>query len=111
MISTVLSETKTFTEVPTRSFIEALPVKREEMKRQILKRNRRNMRNLLGHYTQAIQLNPNDADAYNNRGVAYSGKGDFDRAIDDFDKTIQLNSDPADAYNNRGGCLRQERRF
>ncbi len=56
----------------------------------------------IGHYTQAIQLNPNDADAYNNRGVAYSGKGDFDRAIDDFDKTIQLNSDPADAYNNRG---------
>ena len=56
----------------------------------------------IGHYTQAIQLNPNDAEAYNNRGVTYGKKGDFDRAIDDFDKAIQLNSDSAEAYNNRG---------
>ena len=53
-------------------------------------------------YSHAIELNPNDADAYNNRGVVYRGKGDYDRAIADYNKAIQLNPGYADAYNNRG---------
>ena len=40
--------------------------------------------------------------AHNNRGNAYATKGDYDRAIQDFDEAIKL--DPADArpFNNRG---------
>jgi tetratricopeptide (TPR) repeat protein len=40
--------------------------------------------------------------AYNNRGTAYYGKGDLDRAIDDFSEAIQLRPDYSTALNNRG---------
>ncbi|MDD3552941.1 MAG: tetratricopeptide repeat protein [Deltaproteobacteria bacterium] len=52
--------------------------------------------------SKAIQLNPNDADAYNNRGDAYAHKGQYDRTIKDCDKAIQLNPNLAAAYYNRG---------
>ncbi len=54
-------------------------------------------------YSHGIGLNPNNPNAYNNRGVAYSAKGDFDRTIADYTKAIELNPDYAVAYNNRGG--------
>jgi tetratricopeptide (TPR) repeat protein len=41
---------------------------------------------------QAIRLNPNDADAFYNRGNAYARKSQFDRAIQDFDQAIRLRS-------------------
>ena len=56
----------------------------------------------IGHYTKAIILKPDLAEAYYNRGVAYNHKGDFDRAIDDSTQAIQLNPDYANAYCNRG---------
>jgi tetratricopeptide (TPR) repeat protein len=40
--------------------------------------------------------------AYNNRGNAYIAKGDYDRAVLDYDESIKLNSDYARAFNNRG---------
>jgi tetratricopeptide (TPR) repeat protein len=46
-------------------------------------------------------LNPNDALALSNRGKAYAGKSQPDRAIKDFDQAIRLNSNLADAYINR----------
>ena len=42
-------------------------------------------------YTKAINLNPDYANAYSNRGVAYDSKRYFDLAIKDFNKSIQLN--------------------
>ena len=37
------------------------------------------------HYTRAIELKPDDAEAYNNRGVVYGmRKAMFDRAIEDY---------------------------
>ena len=40
--------------------------------------------------------------AYNNRGLAYDSKGDYDRALEDFSKAIELEPDYADSYNNCG---------
>ena len=54
------------------------------------------------HYTKAIGLKPDLAEAYNNRGVAYTDKGDYNRAIDDCNKAIDLNHGYADAHFNRG---------
>ena len=59
-------------------------------------------------FNKAIQLNPDHALAYANRGVAYYYKGDYDCAIEDFNKVIQLNPDYALAYNNRGGAYRDK---
>ncbi len=53
-------------------------------------------------YSHAIDLNPNSAAPYDNRGGTYFNKGDFDRAIVDFNKAIELNPNHANAYNNRG---------
>src|SRR3989344_2576025 len=47
-------------------------------------------------------LNPNDAEAYNNRGFNYYLSGDIDRAIEDYNKAIAINPDSVEAYNNRG---------
>ena len=49
-------------------------------------------------------MNPEDANAYYNRGTVYVDKGDFDAAIQDFDKAIDLNPEYAEAYNNRGAA-------
>lgn len=54
------------------------------------------------HYTQSIQLNPNHAPTYQNRGIAYAEIGDYKHAIEDFNKTIDLDPDVADGYHNRG---------
>lgn len=38
----------------------------------------------------AIQLNPEDAINYINRGYAYYRKGDFEQAIEDYDSAVRL---------------------
>ena len=55
---------------------------------------------------KTIELNPRNASAYYNRGLAKRTKGDLDGAIADFDKAIELNPTYAQAYNNRGSAKR-----
>ena len=71
-------------------------------------------------YTQAIRLNPDYANAYNNRGNAKSNLGQHFAAIADYDIAIRLNPDYAGAYTsvNRGiakmrprSTLRRHRRL
>ena len=47
-------------------------------------------------------MDPEHADVYSNRGVAYAGIGDFAAAIGDFSKAIELDPEDAGAYCNRG---------
>ncbi len=51
---------------------------------------------------KAIELNPNHADAYNNRGASKLNLGDYMGAIQDCNKAIELNPNFAEAYYNRG---------
>ena len=53
-------------------------------------------------YSRALELNPRDAEAYNNRGIAYHRKREVDQAIKDYSKVMELNPGLAIAYNNRG---------
>ena len=53
-------------------------------------------------YSDAINLNPHNANTHNNRGIAYAEKGKLDNAIKDYNITIQLRSDyPNVNYNKR----------
>ena len=54
------------------------------------------------NYTMAIRLKPDEATAYNNRGVAKNGLGQHFAAIADFDIAIRLKPNEATVYNNRG---------
>ena len=51
---------------------------------------------------KAVELNPDDADAYVLRSAVKVDKGDLDGAIADDTKAIELNPNDADAYVNRG---------
>ena len=42
--------------------------------------------------------------AFSNRGLAYSSKGETDRAIQDYDQSIRLNPQNAATFNNRGNA-------
>lgn len=52
-------------------------------------------------YTEILLMIPDDACAYNNRGLAYMGLGDLERAMLDFNKSIELNPDHPDHHNSR----------
>ncbi len=53
-------------------------------------------------FTRVIELEGNDAEAYNNRGVAYSAQKKLEEALRDFSRSIELK--PADStYGNRAG--------
>ena len=62
-------------------------------------------------YSHAIDLNPNYAEAYTNRGLAYQNKGDYDRAIEDHNKALDLNPSYAEAYFNRGGAYKSKNNY
>ena len=53
--------------------------------------------------SRILASNPEDAVAYNNRGVCFLYKGDYNRAIADYTRAIEINPEFIDAYINRGG--------
>ena len=53
-------------------------------------------------YTQAIEIDPDDFKAYNNRGNAYDDMGEYDQAIADYTEAIKIDPNHAMAYSNRG---------
>jgi tetratricopeptide (TPR) repeat protein len=55
----------------------------------------------ISEFTKAIEINPQNADAYNNRGNAYRKKGQHDLVISDCTRAIEINPGLADAYYNR----------
>jgi tetratricopeptide (TPR) repeat protein len=56
----------------------------------------------IADYTRAIQLDPNLAAAYRERGRTYGEIGDHDTAVEDLNQAIRLNPDSVAAYNIRG---------
>ncbi len=62
----------------------------------------------IGGCTRLIQSgrfnNKNLAITFNNRGTGYSRKGEYDRAIRDFDAALRLKPDDASAFYNRGNA-------
>ena len=52
-----------------------------------------------------------DAEAYNNRGIAYVKKGQYDRAISDLNKAIEINPNLVEAYFLRGLAYRHRGQY
>ena len=53
-------------------------------------------------YNSALKVNPNFAQAYNNRGVLKVAMNDTKGAFEDYEKALSLNAKYADVYYNRG---------
>ena len=58
--------------------------------------------NVKYYCSEIIKINPDNANAYYNRGIARSDLGDHKGAIEDYNEAIKLNPNDAYAYNNRG---------
>jgi tetratricopeptide (TPR) repeat protein len=56
----------------------------------------------------AIQLDPNNADAFNNRGLVHRAMGRFDRAIADYNRAIRINPEEFTTFTNRGYAYEQK---
>ena len=56
----------------------------------------------IAEYDEAIRLNPQNGQAYDNRGGSYFILGQHQRAIADYDEAIRLDPQNPNAYNNRG---------
>jgi len=60
---------------------------------------------------KAIEIDPENADAYRERASVYGNKGDLDRAIADYNKAIELFPDFADAFHDRGNIYTAKGEF
>jgi tetratricopeptide (TPR) repeat protein len=56
----------------------------------------------IADYTQALRLDPDNADAYLERGDAYANIGDPDKAIADYTAALRIDPNFAAAYVSRG---------
>jgi tetratricopeptide (TPR) repeat protein len=59
----------------------------------------------ISEYTKAIEIDPQFAEAYGNRGISYydmGNLGNLDLAIKDLTKVIELEPENANAYHHRG---------
>jgi tetratricopeptide (TPR) repeat protein len=82
---------------------------KELVKKGTLLMSRNKVDAAIESYSRAIELSPNYAEAYVNRGMARRAKGDLAGSIEDYEKarsinpkTIQGNRFVAQAYSNRG---------
>ena len=55
----------------------------------------------MADYDRALQIDPNDEHAYNNRGLALQSQGDLEAAVMDFDLAIRINPQFSAAQYNR----------
>ena len=66
--------------------------------------SKKRYRQAIEHYTKAIELNPQMARAYYNRGNANSALGEYEEALKDYSEAIQLDPDYSDSFFNRANA-------
>ncbi len=60
----------------------------------------------IGHWSEALRLRPDNADAHNNMGIARAQQGRLDEAISHFKKALQINPDDNRIRENLARSLR-----
>jgi hypothetical protein len=69
--------------------------------------NATNLDEQLRLFSRAIQLEPDFAEALNNRGAVRAGKGDLAGALEDLNEAIRLLPDDPTAFSNRGNVRKR----
>ena len=59
----------------------------------------------LDYYDQAIKIDPNYTDAWNNKGNALGDLGKYNEAIECYDRAIEIDPNFARPWNNKGNVL------
>ena len=62
----------------------------------------------VGHYTEALRINPDYLEPHNNLGAALFRKGKIDEAICYFTRALRIKPDIAETHNNLGAALFQK---
>ncbi|NJR67683.1 MAG: tetratricopeptide repeat protein [Synechococcales cyanobacterium CRU_2_2] len=62
-------------------------------------------------YNKALEFQPNNAAAWDNRGSSLGCLGQFEASIRSFDKALELNPESHDAWHSRGLALAQSGRY
>ncbi|MDD3022066.1 MAG: tetratricopeptide repeat protein [Alphaproteobacteria bacterium] len=65
----------------------------------------------LEFFDKALEINPLNADAWNNRGVALFKMGKLDDALKCYDKALKADHENLDSLRNKGFVLRSMQRF
>jgi lipoprotein NlpI len=95
--------------------MKAAPVSSQEAERCFQEGIAKNFDLAIYYCTQVIESGGLSekklAIAYNNRGIGYDEKRDYNRAIQDFSQAIRLDPSYAIAYNNRGNAYRDKQDY
>jgi tetratricopeptide (TPR) repeat protein len=62
-------------------------------------------------WTDVIEKNPSAAMGWNNRGMVYYERGDYDKALSDFNESIKVQPRHPDAYNNRSVIFFKQKKY
>ena len=62
-------------------------------------------------YNKALEIKPNDHDAWHNRGLALGNLGRYEEEIASYDKALEIKPNDHDAWYNRGIALRDLGRY
>ena len=65
----------------------------------------------IAHYQEALEIEPNDADAHNNLGLALAGRGQIDEAMAQYHEALKIRPDFAEAHINLGLALAGRGRY
>ena len=65
----------------------------------------------INDFSKVIELSPQDSTAYIERGLAYLGIGDFERAIEDFTNGIKYDPHNSIAFRERGRCYKELKEY
>jgi tetratricopeptide (TPR) repeat protein len=83
--------------------------------------HKRKREEAINHYTEAIRLDPGNADAFRKRGRAFhysarvrdpvTAEKEYDRAVADYDQAIRLNPNDAYSYDLRGDAWAGRKKY
>ena len=77
------------------------PLETQYLNQGVEKHKAGNYQGAIADWSKAIEINPQNAIAYNNRGSAKDDLGDHQGAITDYTKAIGIDPQNANAYINR----------